>query len=136
MNYDINNLAIVLTKQIEGHIYRLCADTTLADESTLRQAPSFFMIRTAILKCLEQYLDVIEVNIKASPEAEKDLPDELVKKIRAHELERMAGMLIQKIIQSPDHFHEHKCEDDFSRWRSTTKRIVVMKTGKIWKDSQ
>lgn len=132
----LNDLAIILTKKIDAEIVRLCAEVTRAAPDTLAQAPNFFHIRERILATLESYMDVITVRTESSPGTEERYSPEIIKQIRNAELEKEAGFLVKAILQSPDHFARFEFNDEWDRFRSVTKDIVVLKTALIDRESR
>lgn len=135
MNQRTNDLAIILTRKIEASVVRLCSDITTLDEKSVGAAPNFFMIRSAILQTLEDYVDVLSVEVRSSPYHEAKLSDEIVKQIRDHELVKAVGHIVEEIMRDEKHFAVFETEDEFSRFRYTRRELMVMKTALIELDS-
>jgi len=127
---NINGLAIFLTRKIDASIYRLCSDVTRADEKTIAQSPNYFQIREAILKTLEEYMLELRVSTTFS-EYDSDYPEEILKQIRKHRLEAEAHKVVSEIMSRKDVLDIHEYEDEYSRYKTVTKTLVVIRTGMI-----
>lgn len=136
MSYRNNDLAIILTRKIEIAVVDICMQVSRVDEKRLREAPNFYMIRTAILRTLEKYIDVLAIDMGSSPHAESEYTDEIIKQIRDLEIKNIAAGIVEQVVRSKEHFLVIETEDDFSRWRNTRREIMVLKTALVEEDSR
>lgn len=135
MDHNLNNLAIILTKQLEADISMLCHEVTKADETTITQAPNFWMIREKILSSLHKYMDSIYVSVKDSPRMMREVPPRIAQEIVNAQLEKAAHDLVTRIMDSPEHFAKYTYQDEWDNYRSVNRSIIVLKTEKIRKDA-
>lgn len=123
---ELNDLSILLTKKIESELVRQFFQN--------KEQPNFYSIRKTILNVLEENMDVLSIQNVVSHEMLSQMTKEMIENYKNHELKKNAVMLVEKIIDSEDHFEKWVYEDEYSNFKKTTKSIIVLKTGKICKE--
>ena len=66
MSNLINDLAIVLTKKIEGDLVRVFMDG--------KKSPSFYNIRETLIDTLSENMDILSFSTSESPEMLREMP--------------------------------------------------------------
>lgn len=135
-----NDLAIVLARKIEPLLWQLCRDFlppgwAESPDKVTKAPPSFFAVREALVRGLEPYISTLGVTVSNSPDMERELSLENIKKIRHDQAKKMAAQIVQEILDSPDHFETSEYNDQWDRYRSVTKQICVIKSGKLVRES-
>lgn len=141
----VNDLAIILTKKIEGDlVYAFFSDAQcvsvcnsdsmpLPDVNLNHKQPSFYNIRETILKSLNEYLDVLILKQKDSPMMLAQMSDSMRMDYTRDQERKIACDIVERIINSEDHF-DISTYDDKDYYRSKTRFIAVLKSGLIARD--
>lgn len=123
----INDLAIVLAKKIEGDLVQAFVSDDMS--------PSFYNIRETLVKTLQENMDVMALESKDSPMMLKDMTPKQFEEWTNHQLEKSARALSSLILKSDDHFERFEFKDEYDRYRNITSSIIVLKAGKIARES-
>lgn len=137
---SLNNLAIILAKNIEKEILHLCIEqNTLYEKADkiIARTPNFYMLREKIAKCLLENMDTLTITTKESPELFSELGKEYYEEFIHHSMKKSAAVLVEKILDSDDHFEKFVFEyGSLGYYKELTRSIIVVKTGKIAKEAR
>lgn len=125
---NLNNLAIVLTKKIE-------ADLVEAFHEKGKIPPSFYNIRRTLVETLENYMGDLAISESWDQKMLDSMTPQMAAGYKNHQLEKQACEIVKTIIESHDYFDKFEFKDEYDRYRSITRSIIVLKTGKIRKDA-
>lgn len=124
MSYNANELAIILTREIEQVIHKLCYDITKVDEKSIKQSPNFYMIRCAILTILEKYTETLYIESSESPIMINEMPANMVKEFKRHQLKKEAAMVVEKIVEPTSNITN--CEFSAIKWDATSVAALTL----------
>lgn len=143
----INDIAIYLAKRIEGALAqdfmpKLSAKESPAASDTVNLSlpPSFYHTRRAIVRALEESIELFSGEQVESDYMLEQMPEKALMDYRNQLKERQAAELARAMLENPDisdkWMYAPKNSDGYAAYRNTRTTFAVIKLGKIKREEQ